>query len=110
MLSRSPLIKRADVPENSGPSLILMGDTIVYSSVEPLSPTIRFTTPGRQTHIIRVTSSGADSNARITALALDQSTSCSNLRRARLASFLSTGEFSIFSVDQHSLTASSRIL
>ena len=86
-----------------------MGDTIVCSSVESSSPTIRFITPGRQAHAIHVTSRSPDSRAQITALALDQSTPCSHSRHTRLASFLSTGEFSIFSVDQHSLTTS-RIL
>ena len=87
-----------------------MGDTIVYSSVESSSPTIRFVTPGRQTHTIHVTSHSADGCTQITALSLDQSTPCSYSRYIRLASFLSTGEFSVFSVDQHSLAASSRLL
>jgi len=87
-----------------------MGDTIVHSSAESSSPTIRFVTPGRQTHIIHATSCSSGSRTHITTLALDQSTPCSYTRYARLASFLSTGEFSIFSIDQHSLAASSRIL
>jgi len=85
-----------------------MGDTIIYSSVG--SSSIRFAAPGRQTHTIRVTSCNTDHRAWITALALDQSTPCSHSRHIRLASFLSTGEFSIFSVDQRSLTGSSRTL
>ena len=87
-----------------------MGDTIVHSYVGSSSPTIRFVTPGRQTHEIHATSRSADCHARITALALDQSTPCSRSRHTRLASFLSTGEFSIFSVEQRSPTNSSRIL
>lgn len=87
-----------------------MGETIAHSSAESPSPTIRFVTPGRQTHIIHATSRSTDIRTRITALALDQSTPCSHSRHIRLASFLSTGEFSVFSIDQHSLTTSSRIL
>lgn len=98
------------VPEGSGPGLVLMGDTIVYSSVGSSSPTIRLVAPGRQTHTMDVTSCNTDDHTRIAALALDQSTPCSHSRHTRLASFLSTGEFSIFSVDQNLLTASSRVL
>ena len=87
-----------------------MGDTIVHSSIGSSSPTIRFLAPGRQTHTIRATSRNSDYNAQITVLALDQSTPCSHSRHVRLASFLSTGEFSIFSVDQYLLNASSRVL
>ena len=87
-----------------------MGDTIVYSSVGSSSPTIRLVAPGRQTHTMDVTSCNTDDHTRIAALALDQSTPCSHSRHTRLASFLSTGEFSIFSVDQNLLTASSRVL
>jgi hypothetical protein len=101
---------RIGVAENRGPALILMGDTIIHSFVESSAPTIRFVTPGRQTHTINAISCNTDSHTRITALALDQSTPCSHSRHLRLASFLSTGEFSIFSVDQNSPTASSRIL
>ena len=86
-----------------------MGDTIIHSSAGS-PPTIRFVTPGRQTHTISVVPCSTDGHTRITALALNQSTPCSHSRYLRLASFLSTGEFSIFSVDQHSPTASSRIL
>ena len=98
------------VLDNGAPSLILVGDTIVHSSVESSLPAIRFVTPGRQTHTIHATSRSADNCARITALALDQSTPGSHSRYTRLASILSTGEISIFSIDQHSLTAPSRIL
>jgi len=94
LLSR--LTGRVGASEGGGPGLILMGDTIVYSSVGSSSPTIRFATPGRQTHIIHATSCRADSRTHTTTLALDQSTPCSYSRHARLASFLSTGEFSIF--------------
>ena len=87
-----------------------MGDTIVYSSIGSSPPTVYFVTPGKQVHAIHVTSRNSDGHTRITALALDQSTPCSHSRHVRLASFLSTGEFSIFSVDQHSLSASSRVL
>jgi len=83
-----------------------MGDIIVYSSVGSSSPTIRLVAPGRQTHTIHAASCNADDHTRISALALDQSTPCSHSRHAHLASFLSTGEFSIFSVDQHTLNAS----
>ncbi|KAF9644555.1 hypothetical protein BDM02DRAFT_3102756 [Thelephora ganbajun] len=100
---------RTDVPEDSGPGLILMGDTIIHASIGS-SPTIRFMTPGRKSHTIHATSCSVDVYGRITALALDQSIPCSHSRYIRLASFLSTGEFSIFSVDQHSLTASARVL
>lgn len=87
-----------------------MGDTIIHSSVESSSPTIRFVAPGRPTHTIRATSCSSEGHTRITAFALDQSTPCSHSRHIRLASFLSTGEFSIFSVDHHSPMASSRVL
>ena len=87
-----------------------MGDTVVYSSIGSSSPTIRLVAPGRQTHTIHATSPNVDGHTQITALALDQSTPCSHSRHTRLASFISTGEFSIFSVDQHSLAASSRVL
>lgn len=87
-----------------------MGNIIIHPSVESSSPTIRFVTPGRPTHTINATSCSTDGHTRITALALDQSTPCAHSRHLRLASFLSTGEFSIFSVNQHSLPASSRIL
>ena len=105
-----PLTGRVGASEDGGPILILMGDIIIHSSAESPSPTIRFVTPGRQTHTIHSGSSNTNSRARITTLALDQSAPCSHSRHICLASFLSTGEFSIFSVDQHSLTASSRIL
>ena len=104
------LNEKIGVFEERGPGLILMGDTIIHSSVQSSAPTIRLVTPGRQTHTINAISRATDGRTRITALALDQSTPCSHSRHLRLASFLSTGEFSIFSVDQHSPTASSRIL
>lgn len=87
-----------------------MGDTIVHSSAESSSPTIRFVTPGRQTHTISANSRNTEGHTRITALALNQSTPCSHSRHLRLVSFLSTGEFSIFSIDQRSPTTSTRIL
>lgn len=89
-----------------------MGDTIIHSSVGSSPPTIQFVTPGLPTHTISAISCSVNGHARtrITALALNQSTPYSYSRHLRLASFLSTGEFSIFSVDQHSPTASSRIL
>ena len=87
-----------------------MGDTIAYSSAGSLSPTIQLLAPGGQMHTIDATSCNANGHTRITALALDQSIPCSHSRFIRLASFLSTGEFSIFSIDQHSLTTSSRVL
>jgi hypothetical protein len=108
LLSR--LSGRIGTPGDEGPSLILMGDTAVHSSVEASSPVIRFVTPGRQTHTIHANSRNTGDQTRITALALDQSTPCSHSRLIRLASFLSTGEFSVFTVDQHSLAASSRII
>lgn len=100
----------AAVLEDRGPSLTLMGDVIIHSSVEPSSPMIRFVAPGRQAHTIHASPRTTNSHTRITALALDQSAPCSHTRHVRLASFLSTGEFSIFFVDQHSLTASSALL
>lgn len=86
-----------------------MGDTIAHSSVESPSPTIRFITPGRQTDTIPAASRGTDGPAQITVLSLDQSTPFLHSRHIRLASFLSTGEFSIFMIDQQSLAAPSRI-
>ena len=99
-----------DILEDYTPGLILMGDTIIHPSIESSSPAIRFLAPGRQTQIVHVNPFGSGCHTRITALALDQSTPCSHSRHIRLASFLSTGQFSIFSVDQHSLTAPSRVL
>ena len=104
-----PLNGKVGPSEDTGPGLTLMGDTIVYSSVGASPPTVHFVTPGKQTHSIHATSRN-DGHTRINALALDQSTPCSHSRHIRLASFLSTGEFSIFLVDQHSLSASSRVL
>lgn len=78
--------------------IILAGPlTITASSRPTLHPTIDIFIPPGANHVLHCDSQLSNSLCRITTLAIDQAHS--SLGHLRLASFLSTGEFTIFSID-----------
>lgn len=88
--------------------VLISGDITLSTSSTPRStPTITLTSSTHGTHILQCPSSRAISH--ITALALDQSPP-SSPHYARLSVFLSTGEYSIFTIDHHDPAASIRVL
>ncbi|TFY69629.1 hypothetical protein EVJ58_g292 [Rhodofomes roseus] len=90
--------------------LLLAGNMTISASSRPSTvPRISLASPGHKTHTLRSPSSRTSDPIRITALALDQSPP-SATHRIRLISFLSTGEFSVFNVDHHTLAHSARLL
>lgn len=90
--------------------VLLAGHLTISASSSPSpTPIITLTSSTHSLHTLRCPSSRSVSMSRITALALDQS-SPSSPHHIRLSVFLSTGEYSIFSINHHNPAASSRIL
>ncbi|RPD53996.1 hypothetical protein L227DRAFT_374274 [Lentinus tigrinus ALCF2SS1-6] len=88
--------------------LLLAGNVTVAASSRPSStPTVVVSSPAHTPHILRCPSSRGHT-AYVTALALDQSPPTSG-QHGRLVSFLSTGEFVLYSIDHQSPSASSRL-
>lgn len=97
----------ADFPDQT--HILLAGPlTITASSCRYVAPPITLRSPSGHTHTLFAGSPTHRTGAQITALALDQSPPTSS--HLRLASFLSTGEFTIFDVDHSALSSSARKL
>lgn len=95
--------EQVNVGDANETHILLAGNLAItaQSSLTLLSPT-------HGAHILHALST--ENSAHITALALDQSLSSSHTRHLRMASFLSTGEFSIFTIDHHTPSLSTRTL
>jgi hypothetical protein len=79
---------------------------VITASSQPSDqPTIEIFSPLGTKQTLRCESQGRDNTCRITALALDQSPPSSG--HIHIASFFSTGEFTIFSINRTHLSASS---
>ncbi|KAI0666607.1 hypothetical protein C8Q78DRAFT_1058367 [Trametes maxima] len=90
--------------------LLLAGSMTIMALSEPTArPTILLTSPGHKSYILPCPSSRAGVMAYITSIALDQSPPSSG-HHGKLVCFLSTGEFSLFSIDHQSPSSSSRLL
>ncbi|KAI0656649.1 hypothetical protein C8Q70DRAFT_921167 [Cubamyces menziesii] len=90
--------------------LLLAGNLTIMASSKPnLTPTVVLSSPSHGSHACPCPSTRSGSMVHITALALDQSPPMSG-HSGRLICFLSTGEFSLFKLDHHTPTASSRCL
>ncbi|KDQ57747.1 hypothetical protein JAAARDRAFT_194030 [Jaapia argillacea MUCL 33604] len=89
--------------------VVLAGNLIITTSSNATSPTITILTPNKQTHTLPAGSSRYNGPTHITALSLDQSPPSSS-HHSRLACFLSTGEFCMFSINHQSPTSSLRTL
>ncbi|KAM5543328.1 hypothetical protein V8D89_003202 [Ganoderma adspersum] len=87
--------------------LLFAGNIIVAASSRPCSvPSLLLSSPAHAPHTLSCPPSRS-STAHITALALDQSPPSGH--HGRLACFLSTGEFALFSIDHQSLSSSVRM-
>ena len=87
--------------------LLFAGNIIIAASSGPCSvPSLLLSSPAHVLHTLSCPPSRS-TTARITALALDQSPPSGH--HGRLACFLSTGEFALFSIDHQSPSLSSRI-
>jgi len=92
------------------PFLLLAGNITITASSRPSPyPIISLTAPTLGTHTLRCPSTRSSITPQITALALDQSPPPAN-HRMRLISFLSTGEFVVYSIDHNNPAQSSRVL
>ena len=88
--------------------LLLAGNVTIAASSKPgPTPTIVLSSPSHPTHVLSCTSSRSSGSVHITALALDQSPPSGH--HGRFISFLSTGEFVLFSLDHQIPSASSRV-
>ena len=93
-----------------GKQVLLLGPLVIAASSDPsLGPTISLLTPTNAQHTLSCQTSRTDRATEVTTLALDQSPP-SNSHHARLAAFLSTGDFIVFNVDHSHPTHSSRLL
>ncbi|GBE81389.1 hypothetical protein SCP_0311180 [Sparassis crispa] len=100
-------LSRVSVPPREQTHILLAGNVTIFASSQTSSaPPIVLTAPTHHTHTMHCRSSV---QTQITALALDQSPPHST-QHIRLLSFLSTGEFSLFSVDHRTPSHSSRLL
>ncbi|KAI1785915.1 hypothetical protein LXA43DRAFT_1035702 [Ganoderma leucocontextum] len=87
--------------------LLLASNIIVTASSRPCSvPSLLLASPAHTLHTL-ICPSNRSSTTHITALALDQSPPSGH--HGRLACFLSTGEFALYSIDHQSPSSSSRI-
>ncbi|EMD32096.1 hypothetical protein CERSUDRAFT_109007 [Gelatoporia subvermispora B] len=78
--------------------VLLAGNLTLTASAQPLvKPEVRLQTPTQEVHSLDCSSSRSSATTSITALALDQSPPSS--QQIRLAVFIATGEFIIFSLD-----------
>lgn len=101
--------------ENTAVHTLLVGPLIVTASSQASTdPRIMLHNAGEPTHFISSCSrqGGGQAEHSITTLALDQSPPLPthSYNRSRVASFLSTGEFTVFSINHADLAASSRLL
>ncbi|KAI0633834.1 hypothetical protein C8Q77DRAFT_1057704 [Trametes polyzona] len=96
-------------PADDQTHLLLAGNlTVMASSRRSVVPTILLTSPTHAPHTLPCPSSRSNITANITALALDQSPPISG-HHGKLVCFLSTGEFSLFSIDHQAPQSSSRV-
>lgn len=95
--------EQIDVGDENETQIILAGNLAITAQTS-----LTLLSPVHGSHTMHTLS--REDNAHITALALDQSLSSSHARHLRIASFLSTGEFSIFTIDHHTPSLSNRTL
>ncbi|KZT04657.1 uncharacterized protein LAESUDRAFT_727838 [Laetiporus sulphureus 93-53] len=111
-----PLSDRTLLPSSSDSQgvqdqtfLIISGSmTITASSRASSHPVLTLIDTTHGTHTLRSASTRPSATVQVTALALDQCPPTTT-HHARLVSFLSTGEFVLFSIDHHTPTHSSRL-
>lgn len=112
-LSLSPtagLFSQVPAPTLTETLLLLAGNVVVAASAKPCStPTLLLVRPAQAPHTLLCPSNRPSNALHITALALDQSPPTSR-HLGRLVCFLSTGEFSLFTIDHHTPASSSRLL
>lgn len=101
------LFSRTQAPEQT--HILLAGSVTVMASSRPSTvPTVLLSTPTHEPHALSCPSSRPSVTTHITALALDQSPPASG-HHGKLVCFLSTGEFTLFSVDHQALSSSARM-
>ncbi|TFK81618.1 hypothetical protein K466DRAFT_501846 [Polyporus arcularius HHB13444] len=104
----NPLGSHSEAAQLDETHLLLAGNVTIAASSRPSStPTVVISSPAHAPHILRCPSSRGNT-AYVTALALDQSPPTSG-HHGRLVSFLSTGEFVLYSIDHHTPSSSSRL-
>ncbi|EJF60421.1 hypothetical protein DICSQDRAFT_87930 [Dichomitus squalens LYAD-421 SS1] len=101
------LLTQAAEPDET--RLLLTGNVAIAASSRPSSVASLWLSCPAHTPCTLPCPSSRSNTARITALAMDQSPPAS-AHHGRLACFLSTGEFTLFSIDHQTPSASSRLL
>lgn len=99
----------ADVCDHPSSQILLAGSLVVATSQDnSLGPVLSLVTSSNTKHTLSCQTPRSTISTQVTAVALDQSPPTSS-HHARLAAFLSTGEFVVFSINHSSPSQSSRL-
>ncbi|KAJ3554924.1 hypothetical protein NM688_g2853 [Phlebia brevispora] len=109
-----PKLERPSVPletghENHGRQILLAGSLLVATTQDETgSPALSLISPTGNRHTISCRTTRSNGSTQVSALALDQSPPA-NPHHVRLAAFLTTGEFIVFSINHIHPSQSSRL-
>ncbi|KAI0700941.1 hypothetical protein BC835DRAFT_1411799 [Cytidiella melzeri] len=101
--------EESNICSRSHTCVLLAGSLVITSSTNQGHPSLLLISPDRSTYNLSCRTRSSDNDTVINCIVLDQSPPTSS-RKVRLAAFLSTTEFIVFSIDHHTPAQSTRQL